>query len=93
MHACIAAISQSVPAVCMAYSRKFIGVMESIGCPELVADLCAATNDEAMARIADVYARRDNIRKRLDSRIPEVRSDVLALFSPQRLGVFQGGKP
>lgn len=92
MHACIAAISQSVPAVCMAYSRKFIGVMESIGCPELVADLCAANNDEAMARIADVFARREMIRKRLDARIPEVRADVLALFSPQRLGVFQGGK-
>ncbi len=39
MHACIAALSQCIPTVCLAYSRKFIGVMESIGCAESVADL------------------------------------------------------
>ena len=31
MHSCIAAVSQCVPAVSIAYSDKFIGVMATLG--------------------------------------------------------------
>lgn len=39
MHACIAAVSQNVPAVPMAYSDKFLGVMQTIGVDTNVVDL------------------------------------------------------
>src|SRR4030042_4682892 len=38
MHACIAALSQGIPAVGIAYSRKFSGVFESIGLAVFVVD-------------------------------------------------------
>ena len=38
MHACIAALSQSIPAVGIAYSDKFSGVFASAGVERLVAD-------------------------------------------------------
>ncbi len=45
MHACIAAVSQHVPAVAIAYSDKFVGVLQTVGVEFLVAD--ARTMDEA----------------------------------------------
>lgn len=38
MHACIGAISQGVPTVAIAYSRKFIGVFSSVGLEDMVLD-------------------------------------------------------
>ena len=38
MHACIAALSQNIPAVTIAYSKKFFGVLQTIGAESLVAD-------------------------------------------------------
>lgn len=80
MHACIAAVSQSVPAVCLAYSRKFIGVMESIGCAELVVDLCKSDNEAALGVIRHVFATRSRVRDVLHERIPKAREAVLNLF-------------
>jgi colanic acid/amylovoran biosynthesis protein len=55
MHACIAAISQSVPAISLAYSDKFIGVMEMLEIPELVVDLRKIEGDGIMKNIAENY--------------------------------------
>ena len=38
MHSCIAALSQSIPSVGIAYSQKFEGVFQTIGVESLVAD-------------------------------------------------------
>jgi colanic acid/amylovoran biosynthesis protein len=54
MHACIAAISQGIPTIAVAYSRKFIGVFESVGLGEFVVDL--RDNDEEIA-VNRVYAK------------------------------------
>src|ERR1035437_6945226 len=35
MHACIAALSQNIPAVAVAYSDKFLGVMDTVGAASL----------------------------------------------------------
>jgi len=83
MHACIAALSQSVPAVCLAYSRKFIGVMESVGCGELVADLCSLSNEETLKAVRNIFSSRTRIREGLRKRMPGVRESVLKLFSPE----------
>lgn len=86
MHACIAALSQCVPAVCMAYSRKFAGVMTSIGCAELVVDLCRQEQAEVVGRIELLFQERDRVRAALQEQIPAARTNVLALFSPEKLG-------
>lgn len=56
MHACIAALSQGISAVGVAYSRKFAGVFETVGCADLVLDARALETDElvreALARLA-----------------------------------------
>jgi len=39
MHACIGALSQSVPTIGLAYSQKFLGVLNSIGVGDIVVDL------------------------------------------------------
>ncbi len=87
MHACIAALSQSVPPACLAYSRKFIGVMESVGCGELVADMRSLDNDEVLASIRRTYDSRVRVRDYLQKRMPEVKDGVVKLFSPGSLGV------
>src|SRR5687768_14293913 len=38
MHACIAALSQGIPTVAVAYSRKFAGVFETVGAENWVID-------------------------------------------------------
>ncbi|MBI1841395.1 MAG: polysaccharide pyruvyl transferase family protein, partial [Verrucomicrobia bacterium] len=93
MHACIAAVSQGVPAVCMAYSRKFAGVLESIGSGDLVVDLRACDLDQAMAAIDRLYAARTSLSDSLKKTIPGVRDGVLRLFLTPTLGLSRSNGP
>ena len=86
MHACIAALSQCVPAVSIAYSDKFIGVMETLGIASLVTDARRMSRQEILASIDRAYADRDLVRRQLEAKIPEVRQTVLNLF--HRPGTF-----
>jgi colanic acid/amylovoran biosynthesis protein len=81
MHACIAAVSQSVPAVCVAYSEKFIGVMETIGIESIVADARMLDVDGILGTIERTFDQREAIHKQLDQKMPEVRETVLNLFA------------
>lgn len=81
MHACIAAISQCVPALGFAYSRKFRGMFASIGMEELVADLCEHGENSALEIVDRVYQSRSVIRAKLEEEIPAVRASVLKLFN------------
>lgn len=85
MHACIAALSQCVPAVCMAYSRKFAGVMESIGCAELVADLCGQEQSEVVAQIERLFRERVRVQKALQEQVPAAKRGVRSLFDSETL--------
>jgi len=80
MHACIAALSQNIPTVPVAYSKKFIGVMETIGVDSYVAD--ARTMDEGeILSIADrAWAEKDKIRRHLEGKIPEVKARILRIY-------------
>ena len=80
MHACIAAASQCVPAVSIAYSDKFIGVMETVGMKALVADARKADDGEILNIVDQAFERRGLIRKQLEQKIPQVREQVLDLF-------------
>jgi len=81
MHACIAALSQSVPTVSIAYSSKFIGVMQTIGVAELVADPRKLEKADLFRLISDVFERKAEFRDYLDRTMPGVKKAVLNLFN------------
>lgn len=80
MHACIAALSQTVPTISIAYSDKFIGVMETIGAESLVADPRHSTKEEILRQVAVTFQNRNHIRNLLKKRIPAVREHSLNLL-------------
>lgn len=80
MHATIAALSQKVPAVGMAYSRKFAGVFETAGVPDCVLDLRLLTNEEIMNGIKDIFARREEFLVKLENTVPNLQHDLFHLF-------------
>ena len=85
MHACIAALSQCVPAVGLAYSRKFLGVFASIGMEQLVVDLSAHDENSVVALVNRVYQSRSELRAQLDAKMPTVRASIMELFEPHSL--------
>lgn len=80
MHACIAALSQNIPSVSIAYSKKFLGVMETIGVESLVADPRKLGKEEIIEVIDQAYEQRDIIKKHLEKTMPNVKETVLNLF-------------
>ena len=82
MHACIAAVSQGVPAVSIAYSDKFIGVMESIGVAATVADARHLDEQEILAIIDRSFQQRAVLHDQLTKTMPHVRDTVLGLLDP-----------
>jgi colanic acid/amylovoran biosynthesis protein len=83
MHACIAAVSQAVPAVSIAYSDKFTGVMETVGLESLVADPRTMNNQQILAIVEKAYAERDAIREQLLHSMPEIKRTILNMFADQ----------
>jgi colanic acid/amylovoran biosynthesis protein len=81
MHACIAALSQCVPSVPLAYSKKFLGVMRSIEMDAVVADLREEDEAQVIDRLTKAYDSRQRIREELELKMPEVKRRVLGLFS------------
>jgi colanic acid/amylovoran biosynthesis protein WcaK/AmsJ len=83
MHACIAAWSQCIPAVAIAYSDKFLGVLETIGVESLAADARSLSQEQILAILRNAYRGRKGMHNRLNAVIPEVRSAVHhLLFDP-----------
>jgi polysaccharide pyruvyl transferase WcaK-like protein len=80
MHACIAALSQNIPAISIAYSKKFFGVMQTISVESLVADPREMGEEEILNIINKAYEHRDLLREKLEQKIPEVKETILALF-------------
>ena len=97
MHACIGALSQCIPAVGLAYSRKFRGVFETVGMEELVIDLREHDEEEIIGLVDRAYERRAEFREKLEVVMPEVRQSILGLFgsapglSKLESGVYEKG--
>lgn len=81
MHACIAALSQCVPAVGLAYSRKFAGVLESVGGGSRVLDLREMEKGQILSAIGETLKRREHLRQELEDRMPAIKESVLNLFA------------
>jgi colanic acid/amylovoran biosynthesis protein len=80
MHACIAALSQAVPAVSVAYSDKFVGVMETIGLEYAVADARHLNENEVLAVVEHCFDRRGEIRNGLLEKMTRIKSSVLGVL-------------
>ncbi len=81
MHACIAALSQCVPTVGLAYSRKFAGVLESIGGGSRVVDLRETDEEQVLTAIGETIQNKTNFRRELEERMPKIKESVLDLFT------------
>jgi polysaccharide pyruvyl transferase WcaK-like protein len=90
MHACIAALSQSAPTVSIAYSRKFIGVMQTIGVAELVADPRKLEKEEILGIIDNAFEQRASLKRHLEKTMPHVKETILNLFN--EIGSLVQGK-
>jgi len=80
MHACIGALSQGIPAVSVAYSRKFIGVLGAIGAGQLVVDPRILGTAEMLQIVGDRFDRRAELRALLDAKMPTVKRTILNLI-------------
>ena len=85
MHACIAAVSQCVPTVALAYSHKFAGVMELVGVGVRVIDLKREGTQAVCEAVREVAGSRERWRQQLELRMPAVRNEIHALFDEQTL--------
>jgi polysaccharide pyruvyl transferase WcaK-like protein len=80
MHACIAALSQCVPAVGLAYSDKFLGVFESAGVGSAILDLRKMDGSTVVAETLAAVGRRDEVAERLKIQIPAIQEQVFSTF-------------
>jgi len=81
MHACIGALSQGVPAIGIAYSKKFKGVFETLDAGDLVIDSRCLTIDEALSACDRIYNEREKWHIHLSERVPKVIESVLGMLS------------
>lgn len=80
MHACIAAISQCVPAVGLAYSGKFAGVLRSADPEICVVDLRVSETTPTLDAVRQAFARRTSCKQRLEQNMPKIRAALATLF-------------
>lgn len=81
MHACIGAISTCVPAIPLAYSRKFIGIWKELELSQCVIDLTSAESiDEILARLADNEKEIETVGNILKEKIPMIEEKIHTLF-------------
>jgi colanic acid/amylovoran biosynthesis protein len=81
MHACIGALSQSIPAIGISYSQKFIGVFESIGVGHLIADPRQLTIEETLKIIDNALTAREEIKTHLQKTMPGIKENILGLLN------------
>jgi colanic acid/amylovoran biosynthesis protein len=80
MHATIAAISQCVPTIGLAYSKKFAGVYETVGVSDCVIDLRNMDNHQVLDRVKKLFKKSENIKQTLIKNIPKAKQKVCKIF-------------
>ena len=81
MHSCVAALSQKIPAVGMAYSKKFTGVFDSVGVADLVVDLRTQGADQVVAFVENVLPKREIYVQRLSEAVPKAQEAISKVFA------------
>jgi len=80
LHSCIAALSQAIPCVGVAYSRKFLGIFESFGLADLALDARKKMSGEMIIKIIDSIAHRNDITEKLADEIPNIHRKIETCF-------------
>lgn len=80
MHACIAALSQEIPTVGVAYSKKFAGVFESVGMEDVVVDGRSVGAEEAVERVLKWFYERAMVKEKLREKISTAKDQILDIF-------------
>ncbi len=80
MHSCIAALSQGIPCVGVAYSKKFVGVFDSVAMVDWVIDGRQFSSGEAVNRIMKLYRRRAVVREHLLENAEKARERLKTIF-------------
>jgi len=80
MHSCIAALSQYIPTVGLAYSKKFRGVFESVGLADCVADARNCDEGQLLEKVELALEQKNRIKKHLENTIPSIKQAVLNIF-------------
>jgi polysaccharide pyruvyl transferase WcaK-like protein len=80
MHACIAALSQGIPTVGIAYSSKFKGVFDSMGVGEKAIDARSADFETAMRETCLAFGSRDNLKGPLKEQVDAAKSELYHTF-------------
>jgi len=77
----VAALSQHIPAVGIAYSKKFYGVFESVGVGYCVVDARNTDIKRVFEIIESAYSQRVDIQMHLQKRIPSIAKTALSIFN------------
>lgn len=80
MHATIAALSQAVPAIGLAYSRKFVGVFATVGVADCVLDLRRMGREEVVRKAKSIFDRRKEISEVLNVALPALKAQIMTIF-------------
>jgi polysaccharide pyruvyl transferase WcaK-like protein len=93
MHACIAALSQGIPTVAVAYSKKFGGVFDSAGMGHMVVDARNTGTDDAEDKILSLYAESGSIHQDLNDKVATLKNLLSQTFRSMMHGERIPGIP
>jgi polysaccharide pyruvyl transferase WcaK-like protein len=85
MHACIGAVSQGVPTVCLAYSSKFAGVMRPLGDGAKIADLRVVTIADVINEVGRVFVERGILRRQLEEKLHEFEEKKILFLANKHI--------
>jgi len=80
MHACIAALSQGIPAVGLAYSKKFRGVFETVGMGSWVVNLQENDENVVLDAVSKAFEQRHAAGESLKRTIPAAQERIMRIF-------------
>lgn len=77
MHSNIFATTMHVPTVAIAYEKKTNGIMKTVNLDEYVLNIDTLDAQELIAKIEKSIKNKEEIKKMLENRIPEIRTDII----------------
>jgi polysaccharide pyruvyl transferase WcaK-like protein len=80
MHACIGALSQGIPTIGVAYSRKFVGVFDVVGAADSVIDGRTECVEGALIRVRELFSEREANKATLAQTVPAARTELARAF-------------
>lgn len=80
MHACIAALSQGIPTVAVAYSQKFYGVFDAIGSGHTVIDGRTTGEEAVLQGILRAYEKRGELGVAARAKVTEAQNAIVSVF-------------